>query len=108
MMCTQVVYTRTMEETETRIVSVRDARANLADIVTSATNGNPTLITRSGTVVAAVVSVEEYEIIEEVIDEAFSRRADRVIEEEAGQEPSSMAEIISDLFDANRRPGNAT
>jgi prevent-host-death family protein len=95
-----------MDETETRIVSVRDARAHLADIVSGATNGNPTLITRNGTVVAAVVSVQEYEIIEEVIDEAFSRRADRIIEEEAGQPRHDMAEIIADLFDAHRLPGS--
>lgn len=86
-------------------MSVRDARAHLADIVSSATKGSPTLITRNGTPVAAVVSVEEYEIIEEVIDEAFSRRADRIIEAAAGEQPHSMAEIIADLFDIDRFSG---
>ncbi|MGH3490521.1 MAG: type II toxin-antitoxin system Phd/YefM family antitoxin [Actinopolymorphaceae bacterium] len=96
-----------MDETETRIMSVRDARAHLAEIVTGATDGNPTLITRNGEPVAAVVSLEEYEIIEEVIDEAFSRRADKIIQEESGEQLHSMTEIIADLFDAHRLPRGA-
>jgi prevent-host-death family protein len=96
-----------MGDAETRIMSVRDARAHLAEIVSSAIDGNPTLITRNGEQVAAVVSLEEYQIIEDVIDEAFSRRADKIIDEESGEQLHSMTEIIADLFDAHRLPKGA-
>lgn len=91
-----------MNEAQTRILSVRAARTRLAEIVSNASNGDPTLLTRNGAPVAAIVSLKDFELVEEVLDQEFSRRADAIIREEAGRQPHSMAEIIADIFDPHR------
>ncbi|MBW1603747.1 type II toxin-antitoxin system Phd/YefM family antitoxin [Streptomyces sp. JJ66] len=80
-------------------VSVREARARLADILDAAAAGEPTVITRGGEPVAAVVSMDDYNALENAADELLAREADKILEEERGQPTHSMAEVLADIFD---------
>jgi prevent-host-death family protein len=69
-----------MDESQDRL-SVRDARAHLADVITRAQDGSPTVITRNGQAVAAVVPIEDFNALEDAIDRYFAKEADRDLAE---------------------------
>ncbi|MFC5804939.1 type II toxin-antitoxin system Phd/YefM family antitoxin [Streptomyces formicae] len=79
-------------------VSVRDARANLAKLLDQAQEGEPTVITRGGTPVAAIVPIEEYNALEEAADEILARRALRTLAEEGDAPRATMADVLADIF----------
>lgn len=80
-------------------MTVREARAQLARIIDRSVEGGSTVITRDGTPVAAVVSIRDYEALEDAVDEYFARRAEEIAETEDGQPRYTMSQIVADLFD---------
>lgn len=84
-------------------VTVREARAHLADHINRAEQGTPTVITRNGVAVAAVVPIADFEALEEAADVLLAREAEAVLSE--GGPTVSMAELLADLF--TDRPGDA-
>jgi prevent-host-death family protein len=80
-------------------VSVREARAKLAMLIDRALNGVATVITRDGTPVAALVSMDDYNALEDAIDEHLARKAETVAASEEGRARYSMSEIVADIFD---------
>ncbi|MFD3551437.1 type II toxin-antitoxin system Phd/YefM family antitoxin [Streptomyces goshikiensis] len=81
-------------------VTVREARAHLADHINRAEQGAPTLITRNGTPVAALVPIADFNALEEAADELLSREAEAVLAE--GGPTVTMAELLADLFSEQR------
>lgn len=79
-------------------VSVREARANLARLLDHAAEGEPTVITRGGTPVAAIVPIEEYNALEEAADELLARRALQTLAEEGDAPRATLAEVLADVF----------
>ncbi|MFD7922324.1 type II toxin-antitoxin system Phd/YefM family antitoxin [Streptomyces sp. NPDC059740] len=77
-------------------VTVREARAHLAEHINRAEQGTPTVITRNGTPVAAVVPIADFEALEEAADVLLAREAEAVLAE--GGPTVSMAELLADLF----------
>lgn len=77
-------------------VTVREARAHLADHINSAEEGVPTVITRNGAPVAAVVPIADFEALEEAADLMLAREAEAVLAE--GGPTVTMAELLADLF----------
>lgn len=77
-------------------VSVREARAHLADHINRAEAGVPTVITRNGAPVAAVVPISDFEALEEAADVLLAREAEAVLAE--GGATVTMAELVADLF----------
>ncbi|MCY0942226.1 type II toxin-antitoxin system Phd/YefM family antitoxin [Streptomyces antarcticus] len=78
-------------------VTVREARAHLADHINRAEQGAPTIITRNGAPVAALVPIADFNALEEAADELLSREAEAVLA--AGGGPTvTMAELLADLF----------
>ncbi|WUH93364.1 type II toxin-antitoxin system Phd/YefM family antitoxin [Streptomyces sp. NBC_00433] len=75
-------------------VSVREARAKLAEVIDRAVAGEATLITRNGRPAAAVIPIDEYEALEEAADELLARQAAEHLDEPT----VSMAEMLADLF----------
>jgi PHD/YefM family antitoxin component YafN of YafNO toxin-antitoxin module len=61
------------------------------------------VITRDGTPVAAVVSMDDYNALEDAIDEYFARKAEAVAEAEEGGPRFSMSEVVADIFDERQR-----
>ncbi|MEV0266364.1 type II toxin-antitoxin system Phd/YefM family antitoxin [Streptomyces sp. NPDC050617] len=84
-------------------VTVREARAHLADHINRAEEGTPTLITRNGEPVAAVVPIADFNALEEAADVLLAREAEAVLAQ--GGPTVSMAELLADLFD--ERAGDA-
>ncbi|MFI2240699.1 type II toxin-antitoxin system Phd/YefM family antitoxin [Streptomyces chrestomyceticus] len=82
-------------------VTVREARAHLADHINRAEQGTPTVITRNGVPVAAVVPISDFDALEEAADVLLAREAEAVLTE--GGPTVSMAELLADLFAENRR-----
>ncbi|MFC9243452.1 type II toxin-antitoxin system Phd/YefM family antitoxin [Streptomyces sp. NPDC057136] len=82
-------------------VSVREARANLAKLLDQAQEGEPTVITRGGAPVAAIVPIEEYNALEEAADEILARRALRTLAEEGDAPRATMADVLADIFGAS-------
>ncbi|MER6913126.1 type II toxin-antitoxin system Phd/YefM family antitoxin [Streptomyces sp. NPDC000594] len=77
-------------------VTVREARAHLADHINRAEQGTPTVITRNGVPVAAVVPIADFEALEEAADVLLAREAEAVLAEDG---PTvTMAELLADLF----------
>ncbi|MET9257746.1 type II toxin-antitoxin system Phd/YefM family antitoxin [Streptomyces sp. NPDC003717] len=77
-------------------VTVREARAHLADHINHAEEGTPTVITRNGVPVAAVVPIADFEALEEAADVLLAREAEEVLAEDG---PTvTMAELLADLF----------
>jgi prevent-host-death family protein len=76
--------------------TVREARAHLAERINLAEEGTPTVITRNGVPVAAVVPIEDFEALEEAADVMLAREAEEVLAE--GGPTVSMAELLADLF----------
>ena len=60
-------YTIGMDDSQTQL-SVRDARAHFAELITRAQDGTPTIITRNGQAVAAVIPIEDFNALEDAID----------------------------------------
>ncbi|RLU90558.1 prevent-host-death protein [Streptomyces griseocarneus] len=81
-------------------VTVREARAHLADHINNAEQGTPTVITRNGAPVAALVPISDFEALEEAADELLAREAEAVLAE--GGPTVTMAELLADLFAEDR------
>ncbi|MFG3118664.1 type II toxin-antitoxin system Phd/YefM family antitoxin [Streptomyces sp. NPDC048197] len=77
-------------------VTVREARAHLADHINRAEQGTPTVITRNGVPVAAVVPIADLNALEEAADMLLAREAEAVLTE--GGPTVTMAELLADLF----------
>ncbi|MGW4034329.1 type II toxin-antitoxin system Phd/YefM family antitoxin [Streptomyces sp. NPDC004838] len=77
-------------------VTVREARAHLADHINRAEEGTPTVITRNGEPVAAVVPIADFNALEEAADVLLAREAEAVLAQ--GGPTVSMAELLADLF----------
>lgn len=80
----------------TDMATVREARAHLPEHIHRAEEGDPTVITRNGTPVAAVVPISDFEALEEAADLMLSREAEAVLAE--GGPTVSLAELLVDLF----------
>ncbi|MFJ3825296.1 type II toxin-antitoxin system Phd/YefM family antitoxin [Streptomyces nodosus] len=78
-------------------VTVREARAHLAEHINRAEEGTPTVITRNGVPVAAVVPITDFQALEEAADVMLAREAEAVLAD--GGPTVSMAELLADLFD---------
>lgn len=76
--------------------TVREARAHLADHINRAEEGIPTVITRNGAPVAAVVPIADFEALEEAADVMLAREAEAVLAK--GGPTVTMAELLADLF----------
>jgi prevent-host-death family protein len=95
-----------MDDSESQL-SVRDARAHFAEVITRAQNGTPTVITRNGEAVAAVVPIEDYNALEDAIDRYFAREADRDLAENPDAPTYSMSEVVAILFEEDPGKGVA-
>jgi prevent-host-death family protein len=95
-----------MDESQSRL-SVRDARAHLADVIARAQRGTPTVITRNGQAVAAVVPIEDFNALEDAIDRYFAREADRDLAENPDAPTYSMSEVVAAIFDEGPGQGVA-
>src|SRR5207253_1164087 len=62
----KTVYNRPVTES----ISVRDARTHLAELISSAESGTPTVITRNGTPAAVLVPMADYHALEDDVGEA--------------------------------------
>ncbi|MFI9816277.1 type II toxin-antitoxin system Phd/YefM family antitoxin [Saccharothrix variisporea] len=78
-------------------VTVREARAHLADHINRAEHGDSTVITRNGVPVAALVPIADFNALEEAADELLAREAEAVLAE--GGPTVTMAELLADLFE---------
>lgn len=88
-------------------MSARDARAHFAEVITRAQNGSPTVITRNGVPVAAVVPVEDFNVLEDAIDRYFSREAARDLADNPDARTYSMSEVVAELFGEDTGRGAA-
>lgn len=88
-------------------LSVRDARAHLAEVITRAQEGTPTIITRNGEAVAAVVPIEDFNALEDAIDRYFASEADRDLTENPDARTSSMSEVVAAIFEEQPSKGAA-
>ena len=88
-------------------MSVRDARARLAEVISRAQNGSPTVITRNGAPVAAVVPIEDFNVLEDAVDRYFAREADRDLAENPDARTYGMAEVVAAIFDEDAGQGVA-
>lgn len=83
-----------MSEKPVESVSIREARERLADVIDRAEHDEPTVITRRGREVAAVVPIEllrEYRQWEE-------RELLRLIEERRGEPTYSLEEVLAETL----------
>jgi prevent-host-death family protein len=87
-----------MNEDESKM-NVRDVRAHFAEVITRAQNGSPTVIMRNGEPVAAVVPIEDFNVLEDAIDRYFSREADRDLAENPDAPTYSMSEVVAAIFE---------
>ena len=99
-------YTTGMDDSQTQL-SVRDARAHFAEVITRAQGGTPTIITRNGQAVAAVVPIEDFNALEDAIDRYFAREADRDLAENPDAPTYSMSEVIAAIFEEEPGKGAA-
>jgi len=88
-------------------MSIRDVRAHLAGVITRAQNGSPTVITRNGEPVAAVVPIEDYNVLEDAIDRYFAREADRDLAENPDAPTYSMSDVVATIFEEDNGRGAA-
>ncbi len=80
-------------------VPVREARARLTDYINRAEEGVPTVITRDGVPVAALVPISDLEALEELEEAAdvlLVHEAEAVLAEDGPT--ATMAELLADLF----------
>ena len=99
-------YTPLVDDSEGQL-SVRGARAHFADVITRAQDGTPTVITRNGQPVAAVIPIEDFNALEDAIDRYFAREADRDLLEDPDAPTYSMAEVIAAIFEEEPGEGGA-
>jgi prevent-host-death family protein len=99
-------YAVSMDDSDGRL-SVRDARAHFAEVITRAQNGTPTVVTRNGQPVAAVIPIEDFEALEDAIDRYFAREADRDLAENPDAPTYSMSEVIAAIFEEDPGKGVA-
>jgi prevent-host-death family protein len=95
-------YTLGMDDSQYQL-SVRDARAHFADVITRAQDGTPTIITRNGQAVAAVVPIEDFNALEDAIDRYFAKEADHDLAENPDEPTCSMSEVVAAIFE--EQPG---
>jgi prevent-host-death family protein len=88
------MYTTAMTDT----ITVRDARTHLAELITSAESGTPTVITRNGTPAAVLVPIADYQALEEAADIILAREAAAALRDEGEGRRYSLAEVIADVF----------
>ena len=99
-------YTKAMNDDDSRM-NVRDVRAHLAEVLTRAQNGSPTVIMRNGDPVAAVVPIEDFNVLEDAIDRYFSREADRDLADNPDAPTYSMSEVVAAIFEESAGQGAA-
>jgi len=99
-------YTMRMDDSQDRL-SVRDARAHFAEVITRAQDGTPTIITRNGQAVAAVIPIEDFNALEDAIDRYFSKEADRDLAENPDAPTYSMSEVVAAIFEEEPGKGAA-
>ena len=99
-------YTMNMDDSQTQL-NVRDARAHFAEVITRAQDGTPTIITRNGQAVAAVVPIEDFNALEDAIDRYFAREADRDLAENPDARTYSMSEVVAAIFEEEPGKGAA-
>ncbi|MEV0115614.1 type II toxin-antitoxin system prevent-host-death family antitoxin [Streptomyces sp. NPDC050844] len=76
-------------------VTVREARAHLAELVARAEAGEMTVLTRNGRRVAALVPIEDLDAFNQAADELAALEAER-----HRHDPTvSAAELLAGLFD---------
>ena len=95
-----------MEETQSQL-SVRDARARFAEVVSRAEGGTPTVITRNGRAIAAVVPIEDYNALEDAIDRYFAKQADRDLADNPDAPAYSMSQVVAAIFEEEPGTGVA-
>ncbi len=95
-----------MNDDDSRM-NVRDVRANLAAVLARAQNGSPTVIVRNGQPVAAVVPIEDFNVLEDAIDRYFSREADRDLAENPNAPTYGMSEVVAAIFGEDTGQGVA-
>jgi prevent-host-death family protein len=106
-LCTRYrVHWRVVEETQSQL-SVRDARAHFAEILSRAEGGTPTVITRNGRAIAAVVPIEDYNALEDAIDRYFAKQADRDLADNPDAPTYSMSEAVAAIFEEEPGKGVA-
>ena len=88
-------------------LNVRDARARFAAVITRAQNGSPTVITRNGEPAAAVVPIEDFNVLEDAIDRYFARAADRDLAQNPSAPTYSMSEVVAAIFEEDGGQGAA-
>jgi prevent-host-death family protein len=76
-------------------------------VITRAQNGSPTVITRNGQPVAAVVPIEEFNVLEDAVDRYFSREADRDLAANPDAPTYSMSEVVAAIFEEDTGQGAA-
>ncbi|MFD4632638.1 type II toxin-antitoxin system Phd/YefM family antitoxin [Streptomyces sp. NPDC058284] len=85
-------------------VTIREARAHLAEVVDKAEAGEVTVLTRKGKRVAALVPIEVLDALDEAADELAAREAER-----HRDDPTvGMAELLADLFEGDGKDHGAT
>ncbi len=99
-------YTISMDDNQTHL-SVRDARAHFAEVITRAQDGTPTIVTRNGQAVAAVIPIEDFNALEDAIDRYFSKEADRDLAENPDAPTYSMSEVVAAIFEEEPGKGAA-
>ena len=95
-----------MEETQSQL-SARDARARFAEVVSRAEGGTPTVITRNGRAIAAVVPIEDYNALEDAIDRYFAKQADRDLADNPDAPAYSMSQVVAAIFEEEPGTGVA-
>lgn len=99
-------YTGDVDDIQNQL-SARDARAHFAELITRAQGGTPTVITRNGQPVAAVVPIEDFDALEDAIDRYFAREADRDLAENPEAPTYSMSEVVAAIFEEEPGKGVA-
>ncbi|WP_327177508.1 type II toxin-antitoxin system Phd/YefM family antitoxin [Streptomyces sp. NBC_01335] len=77
-------------------VTVSEARVHLARCIDRAERENPTVLTRNGVPVAAIVSITDFEALEAAADARLAREAEAVLAR--GGPTVTIAELSADLF----------
>ncbi|WP_405817645.1 type II toxin-antitoxin system prevent-host-death family antitoxin [Streptomyces sp. NBC_01390] len=77
-------------------VTLREARAHLADCINRAEQGTPTVIPRNGAPVEALLTIDDFNALEDAADELLAREAEAVLAESGPT--ATMAELLADLF----------
>ena len=99
-------YAGGMDDSQSEL-SVRDARAHFAEVITRAQSGTPTIVTRNGQAVAAVVPIEDFNALEDAIDRYFAREAARDLADNPDAPTYSMSEVVAAIFEEETGKGVA-